>query len=619
MRLLTNRLLVAALGLLSFGLPSFAGGLQAQDAPRLTAPQLFPEKTLAYMRIDDVTKLRDDLGRSSMGKIGNDEQLKPIFAEFYGSIVNSTQRMQESIGLNLDELLSIPSGEFSVALLPSSQSSGRASRKQTEEGTQVNLTLESPALALLIDAGDEITAVKVMLDRVQQNMSDSMQHSQKTLDRLTLHRYENPNNDNERFGYFIDEGVMIGCSDPTYLEQLAVVWLGKASEWPSLADNRRFTSILSRCVGTQGERPQISFYADPMAIIRQFAPKDVGATTVLAMLPVFGLDGIQGVGGSGIVAPPDFDSIAHFHVLLGSPRKSILGLLRPKSGSTTPENWVPDTASGYNTINWDIASTVKAVEQLYNQFRGPDTFNTEVMARANQQLQIDLRKDVLENLEGRLTLMQGFVRPVKLNSGSNVYGIRMRNIDQFRNNVFPALLKLIETRTETKTENFGKVTATIIEVRQRRNPPADLQIRTPEICFAFVDDYLIISDSRYMMGQVADCLSGSTNRLADALDFQLISDRITAQLQGKECSALTYARPEESLQLFYELARDPKNIDMLRKNSDNNGFFKALLAGLDKRELPPFSVIAKYLAPSGGFLVDDDTGMHYMTFSLRRE
>ena len=81
MRLFTSGLMLAAIGLVS--LPSM---LPAQETTRLTAPQLFPEKTLAYVRIDNVKKLREDLGRSTLGKIGNDEQLKPIFSEFYGSL-----------------------------------------------------------------------------------------------------------------------------------------------------------------------------------------------------------------------------------------------------------------------------------------------------------------------------------------------------------------------------------------------------------------------------------------------------------------------------------------------------------------------------------------------------
>jgi len=595
------------------------GNALAQDAPRLTAPQLFPEKTLAYVRIDNVAKLREDLKKSSLGKLGNDEQLKPIFAEFYGSLVNSTTQMQESIGLNLDELLSIPNGEFAVALLPSDKSSGNATRKRANENTTVTVELEEPALVLLLDAGEEIAGVQVMLERLEKSMSADMQHSQKVVDRLTLHRYQNSNKERERFGYFIDNGVMIATTDPNYLEQLAAVWLGTAGDWSSLADNRRFTGILSRCVGTQGERPQLSFFIDPMALVRQFAPSTATASTVLAMLPAFGLDGIQGVGGSWIVAPPDFDSIAHFHLSLASPRRSIMALLRPKSGSTTPEDWVPESVASYSTINWDIASTLKAVEQLFNQFRGLDAFDTEVLARANDRLQIDLRKDVLENLDGRITLLQGFVRPVTINSGSNLYAVKMKNAEYIRNNVVPKLFELIEARTEVSTENFGKLTARVVKIENRgRNQGTDV-IRQPEICVAFVDDYLILADSKYMMRQVSDCLGGSTAKLSQALDFELISDRIAAQLQNKECSTLSYSRPEESLQLFYELARDPKNRDRLRQVADNNGFFKALLAGLDKRELPPFSVIAKYLAPSGGFLVDDETGLHYMSFSLRRE
>ena len=600
-------------------LVAFGNGY-AQETPRLTAPQLFPEKTLAYVRIDNVAKLREDLKKSSIGKLGNDEELKPIFAEFYGTLVNSTAQMQESIGLNLDELLSIPNGEFAVALMPSDKSSAKTSRKQAAEKTTVSIQLERPALALLLDAGEEIAGVQVMLDRLEKSMSADMQHSQKVIDRLTLHRYENPNRDQERFGYFIDNGVMIACTDPNYLEQLSSVWLGTAGEWSSMADNRRFTGILSRCVGTQGERPQVSFYADPMAMVREFTPSNASSTMVLAMLPAFGLDGIQGIGGSWIVAPPDFDSIAHLHLSLESPRRSIMGLLRPKKGSTTPEDWVPESVASYSTINWDIASTLKAIEQLYNQFRGPEAFDKEVLARANDRLQIDLRKDVLENLDGRLTMLQGFVRPVTINSGSNLYAIKMKNAEYIRNNVVPKIFELIEARTEVATENFGKLTARVMTVNNRgMGQGSDSVVRQPEICVAFVDDYLIIADSKYMMRQVSDCLSGSSAKLSQALDFELISDRITAQLQNKECSTLTYSRPEESLQLFYELARDPKNRDRLRQVADSNGFFKALLAGLDKRELPPFSVIAKYLAPAGGFLVDDDTGLHYMSFSLRRE
>ncbi len=602
---------------------SEVGGAQQASAPattRLTAPQLFPEKTLAYVRIDDVRQLKADLGSTSMGKLGNDEQLKPILSEFYGSLVRNTAQLQDAIGLNLDELLSIPSGEMSIALLPSMRSNASAKRNRDDDegdGERGNDETSPPAIAVLLDAGQEISSVQVLLNRMHEAATE-MVHEEKAFERLTLHRYQHPERRRQQFAYFIDDGVIIATSDPDYAEVLASRWLGLPSEGGVLADNRKFTSMMARCVGTAGERPQVSFYVDPLEIVRQLVPRNAGTTMVLAMLPALGIDGIEAVGGSAIIAPPDFDSISHFHVSLGSPRRGVLSLLRPKSGSTSPEAWVPDSVAGYSTINWDLASTLQGIERLFNQFRGDDALNETVFAPLNNRLDLDFRKDILDNLEGRITILQGFVRPVRINSGSNVYAVRLKNPEYVKNNVLPKLLKQVEQRIKVTTEGFGKLTAQVFEPG-REQAENNASIRMPEVCVAFIDDYVVVADSRYMMRQLADCSAGGSPPLKESLEYQLISDRIAAQLQDKECSAISFARPEESLQMFYELARDPKNRERLKEVSENNPFFKALLSALESRELPPFSVIAKYLAPSGGYLVEEDTGLHYMSFTLRRE
>ncbi len=594
---------------------------QQEDASRLTAPQLFPDTTLAYLRIDDVAKTRESLGQSTLGKLGNDEKLKPILSEFYGSLVNNTQQLQDAIGLNLDELLSLPTGELAIALLPADRPIANVDRQSKDGNTQVRVRIQSPSIAVLLDAGQEITGVQVILARIRSATAERMVAEEKTVDRLTLVTYTNPNRARERFGYFIDGGVFVASTDLDVLDRLANVWLGRQADWQSLADNRRFTSLLARCVGTQGERPQVSFYFDPLATARSVVPPSAMATTVFAVLPALGIDGIQAIGGSVILAPPDFDSISHLHVLLSSPRRSILGLLRPQSGSTTPEIFVPDSAASYFTINWNIKATLQAVEQLFDQFRGEGAFEKEVIGRVSSRLGFDFRKDFLDNIEGRLTMLQGIVRPMRINSGSNVYAIKLNHPKIFEETVLPKLVELAgRNNRPLGVEQFGSMQAHVFEPRPRRTPaPNPETIRMPEICFTLFEDYLIISDSRYMLGQISRCISEPETRLSESLDFQMISERVAAQLQGRESSALSYARPEESLQLFYELARDSQNIERLREMSKNNGFFKALVEALDKHKLPEFSVIAKYLAPGGGFLLDEETGLHYMSFALRRE
>lgn len=592
-----------------------------QDSGRLTAPKLFPDNTLAYFRIADVKQLKKDLERSSFGKMSNDDQIKPIIGEFYGTFVKSTEQIVNAVGLDLDQILSIPSGEMAVAFFGAEKPAKVNRRTDDEEGQErVEVQVQAPVFAVMLDAGDEISNIQVLLKRMEDAIGDKAEHLQKNLDRLTLHSYKNNDNPEQQFAYFIDGGVIVGCNNLVYIEDLAQVWLGKAGNRKTLAENSKFVQIMSRCVGTEGERPQISFYADPIGMIRDLTPKNAGTAMFLAMLSPLGLDGIESVGGSVIVSPPDFDAISHFHVSLASPRREIMALLRPKSGAVVPEAWVPSDAATYMTVNWDIQATLQAVERLFNRFRGKDALEQQVFANINKRLEIDVRKDILDILEGRLTMVQGFVRPITVNSGSNVYAIRLKNPKHIENNILPKILSSFGERVSFSSESFGKIKAQVMKLPERSNRPnAPIEIRNPELCFAVIDDYFVFSDSRYMLRQMADALNDSSNQLRESLEFQLINDRIKAQVQQKEASGISFSRPEESLQLFYELARDSKNKNALKEYAAMNPLLTALNETLQKHELPPFSVISKYLVPSGGFLVDEELGLHYTTFSLKRD
>jgi hypothetical protein len=81
---------------------------------------------------------------------------------------------------------------------------------------------------------------------------------------------------------------------------------------------------------------------------------------------------------------------------------------------------------------------------------------------------------------------------------------------------------------------------------------------------------------------------------------------------------IRFTRPEKGMQTLYDLAASQEMRDALAAQSETSRFSKALFDALNNNPLPPFPAIAKHLAPGGGLLTDDDSGFHYISFSLRR-
>ncbi len=561
---------------------------------RPTAPKLFPQKTLLYARVDDTRDMKEKLSMVSMGRVANDPKIKPILESFYSTLTASIEGMQQAIGINLDELLSIPNGELAIALVP---------------------TKKEPVFCLLIEAGEELPALELMIGRLDAN--ESLVKTKKQVGKIEVVSMGNSNRPNEQMAYFIDSGVFVATNNSDYTETLAKVWTGNGIDHKPLADNRDFTTILSRCVGTEGERPQLSFFVDPIALFREATKSNASSMIALGSIRTVGLDGIKAVGGSVILAPNDFDSIVHGHLLMDNNRRGVLRTIRPKSGSTDPESWVADDVVSYGTLNWDIAKTVKAIAEMVDTFMGEEAFEERVVKEASKNLGVDFRKDILELIDDRISIVQTIVPPKHFNSQSNLYAIHIKEPNRFNTEVLPQIFEKIRSRNaDLKSKLVGDISVYYFDV----TPQGEVRnMRIPKPCACILGKVLLVSDSLEAIEQAIRTDSSGDNLLSDALEFKLVRTRIKAQLKDVETSILSYQRPEESLRLIYDLARDPANIKNLEDMGDNNPFLKSVVTALKSNTLPPFESISKYFAPGGAFVVEEDNGLHYTGFSLRRE
>ena len=595
-----------------------AASLLPVASARPTAPQMFPYNTVVYLRVDDLPEMKTDFARTALGAIRNDETVAPLVNRLYSELLSAFPQIEEELGVTLEDLLKLPTGEVAVSLAVTDTA--------------------RPMFAFIADVGDNTDTANKLIERAEfEHISNAGDLIEETIGETEVTIFRNPGDDDDVY-IFIKEETVVICSSELMVTHLINAWEGTAEETDrNLSDNRKFTDIMRNSVGADNYQPQISFFADPLTLINATTRDNFQAQAVMALLPTLGVDGFKAVGGSLILAPPGFDSVTHFHLALGTPRRGVLNLLTFGSGDMTPEAWVPSDVADYSTVFWDLEKTYGEVEKLVDQILGAGYFENLVEENVNIPTGWNLYEDVISQIDGRLTMIGKVIEPVRLNSLSRLISVKLKdptlfakfidtNIDQFGDSLQTkehrgTTYYLIPTpggrrvSVEASQDNPAPPEPTVPSARQsiRQN------FRQPQPTFAIVDGYLVVADSFEIVEAVIDAATGEGEKLIDQSDFQLIVSQIKAQTGEIQPSAISFSRPEYALKMFYDVLLGDSVQDTITNQASDNQFFGVLNSAFQDHPLPEFSEISKHLAPTGGVLFNRPSGLHYMSFSLKPE
>jgi len=568
-------------------------------AQRPVAPKLLPEATIAYIRVADTPLMVERFRETALGRIGQDEEVKPLVSQLYTTLQEAWGQIEDRVGVPLDQLLRIPQGEICLAYVSS---------KDGPSG-----------VVFLLDVKDQLPAAQKLLDKGEAFLTDN--GGTKTVEmegELKLNVYASAQG--QSVVQFEQDGTHVFATSKDLIKSLRTAWTG-GGEAKTLAENDKFISIMNRCAGSVDDPPQITWYVDAIEVVRRVSRGNSALQTGLALLPVLGLDGLKGVGGSVTFATGEFDDVFHTHLLLESPRGGVLEMVAFGSGDVTPEPWIPADAASYFTLHWKLQDTFNSGAKLYNSLMSEGALQQEVKVRISANLGVDFETEVLPALDGRLTLASWIEKPVRLNSQVTAIGIKLKDADAFR----PTFDKVIEKfQDRLEKQSFGGTAYYLIQPQQPNRPaPAPNEapptMRQPQACVALLGDYILFTDSREALQKVILTGSEPGKSLANELDFKLIASKIKRQNGGEFPAMLQFARPEEGLRFLYDLATADDTKRRLSQQADNNNFFKGVDKAMKDNPLPSFAVIAKYLAPGGGMITSDETGIHYSTFTLRRK
>ena len=553
-------------------------------AARPSSVKLLPRETLAFVRVTDAQQLRERFLETALGRMSQDPQVRPLFEQLYGSASEALAGIEKQLDLSLDQLLQIPQGEVSLALLPGDN--GR------------------PAVALIVEVGDHLPAAQKLVERVAEMAGAGGDKSEEVVGDVKLTIYPLGGR-NRQAVYFEKDGAVVITTSIALSKQVLEFWDGKSDD--SLASNPKYLSIMKSCQAAGEEPVQIRWFVDPIALARGVTQGNAGAQIALAILPALGLDGFEGVGGSMTLATGEFDSIMHLHVLLSNPRSGVLDVLKLESGDTTPERWVRADAASYMTLNWDIETSYRNISKLVDSFQGEGFLAGMIKRTLTERTGLDLETDILPALEGRVSVQTSIEKPATLNSQASLGGVKLRDAAAFTTTLDKLIARMEGSLVK---RSYGGVTYYCMGSGEVEDPTKQ------RLCFGIVDDYALAADRPTVFENAITTSQVPAGSLANSLDFKLIASKVKRQTGETKPGMITFNRPEEGLRFWYDLAQSDKTRDQLK--TGNNPLFKALSSALEKHPLPPFEILARYFAAGGGMVVNGDTGFHMTSFTLKR-
>lgn len=608
---------------------SMFGGIDTASAQRRPAAELLPEKTVAYVRIPDVREMMQKMQDTSMGRMMADPEVSPLVDSLYSMATDEFEQVRDRVGLSLDELMSLPQGELCAALIET-------------KGEEVPF-----AWVILLDVGSSADLADKLIGNGELAAGENgVIPDEEDVNGVTL-KTINGNNPDERVIYFRRDTTYGFCNNPDVVREILARW----NTAPTVRDkvfsnNRKFVTIMNRCRGTAENRPDMTFFIDPYGIFNA-TQEGVGGAVATAFAKSIGIDGLLGIGGSYLLDVDGFEAASHLHILTASPRSGVIKMMAMQDGDIEPQDFVPADIVTYMTVNWDVDTTYTTFEELYNTVSQSETaLQDAIENNLNENLGVDFKAEILDNLAGRGTYLTWIVPPSRINSQATLLALELKDgaaaeetlAKMFETIEMPEGMKEFEyegvtihqfpgggrrrnisVEVESSDDDNGGQPRAIPEPEQEEDPFESGQLRRPEPCIAIYENQLLITDAVDLMKEAIATGKGRRDRLSADPKFARNFDEIVRMLGGSRAGMIAYSKPDAILKNFYDLAQDDRNRERLRTAGEENRIAKRFDEMLTETPLPAFETLQRYIGSGGGVMTVDETGFHYFSFGLNPE
>lgn len=573
---------IAVATLMATALPTFA---QTATESKVLSDQILPQDTYLYVSVPNVTAMVDFFKSSSMGQLYNDPALDDFKQEVESAIDGNVRegliRFQENVGLSLQEVLDIPTGEVSLAF-----SAGPAN---------------SVGLVFFLDYGDSEPQLVQLLNRITEQLDgqDRLERVEKSFDGTAITMFNVQYNNRpaptplaKEFGWFLRDQRMVFSNRLELLEGVLQNWDGTESN--SLKTNESFSYIMSKCQ-TADQAALTVAYFDPIGLFTKLVQTgslgeaSMGAGMALGFLPALGLNQLKGMGMVSQPGTGDFETVSRSVVYVDQPPTGLMQMFQLDHAQKTPPSWIKQNTTAYVAANWKIQEAYSALESVIDMFAGAGTTATQLDRIAERDPGIHLKNDVVDRLTGDMQLVTAPGDNPELPGDQLLMSLGVRDTEAVRN-----LLARVAGDAGMQSREF------------RGNELFEIDGPTPGQSFSLTvaEGRLLFSMGSSLMEQVLRNDS-DVRPLAETEDYQKVSAFFPAN-----AVVVQFSRPAETYRTFYDMLKSGEIANNFPGNQD-------WLERIDFTTLPSFDVISKYIKPTGGYTVNDENGSFTEAFQLK--
>lgn len=568
------------------GLCSVAAA-QTSDTKVLSS-QILPRDTYFYLSMPSVEKFKESFEKSSSGRLFADPALEEFKASvskaFSSKMQEDLAKVNDALGLTVDELMAIPTGEVTIAVSKVSSNKMGA--------------------IMFLDYGSHESEVKELLAKATAvlNNSDELEAANVEHDGTELTMYTVTSNVAKQtplakeFGWFLkDERLVVSNSGPL-LKLTLDNWAGSSEK--TLKTNSVYAYIMEKCESTPGAS-QMTTFVDPVGMFTalvqtgSLGPQGAAAGMAIGFFPTLGINQLKGIGSSGEMGGDEFEGVSRSFLYCEQPPQAAMQMFQLDTVDAVPPSWVKENASVWMATKWNVGEAYTAVETLFDMFRGAGAFESEIDSLSNQGPQVHIKKDVIDQLDGKMQMvMSPGDRTSNAASDDMLFAIGVKD-----NRAFGDLLNKLTSQPGFPGETREVNGVTVYEIE-----PGNGQ----KISFTVANSQLLVAVGGNQLEQAVRN-DNDVRPLADSDDFKAVSGHFP-----DGALAVTFSRPAEQYRRLYDMLRDGDGAESFPGMED-------LFSEIDFTKLPTFDVIEKYMGPTGGYWVGDENGVLMEQFTLKTE